>query len=104
MNKNEIKEAFKLYDTNNDGFISLEGKFFKAILKFRIKNKDLWFSIELKEYIMGCRSHSNIASDESLIRAFKIFDENKDGKINESEFLAAMSYLGLNKHFIEVDC
>ena len=27
MNKNEIKEAFKLYDANNDGFISLQGNF-----------------------------------------------------------------------------
>ena len=80
VNVEECRKAFAEYDTDNDGFISLQ------------------------EYAMGCRWNSNMARDDDLVKMFKIFDENKDGKLSFEEFVNSMHFLNITKNFIEVDC
>ena len=53
---------------------------------------------------MGCRWNSNMVKDDDLVKMFKIFDTNKDGALSFDEFLHSMNFLGISKHFVELDC
>ena len=105
MNKNEVLDAFKLYDLNGDGIIDLQGKFvhwyFSWIFYFLLLHSFL-----RSEYLQGCKKHlmnHHQTSDEDLTKAFFIFDQNGDGSIDEQEFFAAMAYLGITKSFVKID-
>ncbi len=52
---------------------------------------------------MGCRYNACMVKDEDLVRMFKIFDQNKDGKLSFNEFCHSTHFFGLTNNFIELD-
>jgi Ca2+-binding EF-hand superfamily protein len=53
---------------------------------------------------MGCKLNNHCEfSDEDLVKAFAIFDTNGDGQMDNMEFFAAMTYLGLTQNYLSID-
>lgn len=78
MKHSEIADAFKSFDENGDGLITLE------------------------EYVAGCRKNGNNAPAEALKEMFELFDIDHDGNIDEKEFFFATNFLGITKSFVKV--
>ena len=53
---------------------------------------------------MGCRCNGNMVKDDDLIKMFKIFDENHDGKLSLDEFCNSVHFFNISKNMVEVDC
>lgn len=107
MNYEEAKKAFAEYDTDNDGYITLQGKKyqhdFNEHQNLEINTNEKPSSTE-KEYIINCRCNSNMAKDDDLVKMFKIFDANNDKKISLEEYCNSVHFLNITKNFSEVDC
>ena len=105
--RNELKEAFSLFDRDGDGTITLPE--LKVVMKSMGQNPT---EEELKEMMLEVDQNSNMEvdfeeflilmakklkegeMDEELIEAFKTFDKNNNGYITESELKAVMHAYG----------
>jgi len=119
--KEEFREAFKLFDKDGDGeitvdeihqvFTSLGFKSFskKDILRM-VKAQDVNSNetIDLDEFILLLRSkrtgkYKRMSFDDELKLAFKVFDVNGDGSISASELAGIMRALGENLDEKDID-
>ena len=95
---NDLKEAFKAFDKDNDGQISLEE--FKEGLKqlpnvnmtedkiveyFNSIDTDKSGKIDYTEFIAATLNKKNYLQKEKLYEAFSMLDKNKKGKISKEE-------------------
>jgi len=105
----ELKQAFELFDKNNDGTINLSEmkEVMKSLgrdpteeeLKDMINNIDLDGNqvVDFNEFLQ-MMGHNSTASDRSaeLKQVFAIFDKNGDGYISKPEMKAAMKKMNEN--------
>jgi len=93
------KEIFKLFDKNNDGFISY-GEYI-AILK--IYNKDMcidnnfFTQMSFGDFLHRIQNETIEKIEEhEIIKAFEIFDIDGDGLISSHDYKTIMAKLGDN--------
>ena len=105
----EFKEAFELFDKNNDGSISpLE---FKTVMESLGQNpsdeevadmikevdQDHDGRIDFPEFLVMMVNKMNDGdTDEEIVEAFHVFDRDSDGLISEGELKQVMTNLGEN--------
>lgn len=84
----QIEKIAKLVDANTDGNISFEEfrRIFDRGLNLQPEEKKA-FSLDWKDQIFSRINESIKKNNLDLSEAFSVFDENKDGRINKSEFL-----------------
>ncbi|GBG62061.1 hypothetical protein CBR_g28538 [Chara braunii] len=105
----DLKVAFELFDKDKDGTISTEelAEVMKKLgttvseeeVKMLIADVDADHSgkIEFDEFLdvmAGKLSQAAVLEQEELMQAFKLFDENGDGKISLAELKKVMENLG----------
>ena len=112
----EFKEAFSLFDKNNDGTITTkelgtvmrslgqnptESELQEMIREVDINNDG---TIDFPEFLslMSKKMKDNDTEDE-LIEAFKVFDKNGNGQISAAELRHVMTNLGEKLTDEEVD-
>ena len=114
----EYREAFNMFDINKDGLLSAD-EIFKMLKnygypmrKHEIKrmiakiDMDGDEQINFEEFITLMQSQTifiDETDDDALIRAFKSFDINQDGKIPNKEFKYIISHLGNAMSKIDVE-
>ena len=105
----EYKEAFDMFDINKDGLLTVE-EIFKMLKNYgypmpkdEIKrmiakiDSDGEMRIDFEEFITLMQSQTifiDETDDDALIRAFKSFDINHDGKIPNREFKYIITHMG----------
>ena len=113
MSASEIEDAFKLFDKDNNGEISvgeltalfrkldsfLKPSELKAMLKFA--DRDNSGTVSLKEFTQlwtAIKTHSSCSDDDNkeMQREFSRLDKNGDGYITKSEMLKAGFISGLS--------
>lgn len=84
----QIEKIAKLVDANSDGNINFEEfrRVFDRGLNLQPEEKKA-FSLDWKDQIFARINESIRKNGLDLAEAFSVFDENKDGRINKSEFL-----------------
>ena len=84
----QIEKIAKLIDANSDGNINFEEfrRIFDRGLNLQPEEKKA-FSLDWKDQIFARINESIRKNGLDLAEAFAVFDENKDGRINKSEFL-----------------
>eukprot|EP00246_Nothoceros_aenigmaticus_P005557 TRINITY_DN17718_c0_g1_i1.p1 TRINITY_DN17718_c0_g1~~TRINITY_DN17718_c0_g1_i1.p1 ORF type:complete len:169 (+),score=36.99 TRINITY_DN17718_c0_g1_i1:177-683(+) len=107
--KQEIREAFELFDTDSSG--SIDAKELKVAMRalgFVIKNdevknmiaaidKDGSGTIEFDEFlVMMTQKMGERDSKEEILRAFRLFDTDSSGKITFAKLRSIASQLGEN--------
>jgi len=103
----EFREAFSLFDKDNDGTITTEelGVVMRSMglnpseaeLKQMIceVDADENGSIDFAEFVtLMARKMSNTNRDSEIMEAFKVFDRDGNGKISADELKSIMSSLG----------
>jgi calmodulin len=114
----QYKEAFKMFDTNNTGQIGVD-QIRKALKKFgqdltrkevedMIKDLDVdgsgFLSFEEFVTLMTTQTVEEVVSvEDEVIRAFRTFDKDGNGKISMSEFRFILTKLGDKMPENEVD-
>ena len=108
--KREYKEAFEMFDTKKDGFISLNdyenvlkilkldpNKFHSIIHEHENKGENM---IQFEEFMTDINTKKNEKEllskekddkDDEIINAFKYFEKDKEGKISTLEFKNILS-------------
>ena len=105
----EYREAFNMFDLNKDGLLSAE-EIFKMLKNYgypmpkdEIKrmiakiDSDGDMRIDFEEFITLIQSQTifiDETDDDAILRAFKSFDKDHDGKIPNSEFRFLLNNLG----------
>ncbi len=110
----EYKEAFDLYDDNDDGFISVEN--IGVVLQSagvkctQMKLEDMKAQLSHKQKLnfsefMECVSSSQKTHPESahLLENFKIFDIDGNGHISKGDLMKVMTNLGVGCNEAEVE-
>jgi len=114
----ELREAFKAYDQNGDGILTLAEiagvmknlgqnpsiPELRSMMNKVDANSDGEISFEEFCQLMAIRNaHNQPISEESLKGVFNRFDHDKSGQINTSELKAAMESLGYHLNDKEVE-
>ena len=105
----EYREAFNMFDLNKDGLLSAE-EIFKMLKNYGYPmpkdeirrliakiDSDGDEQINFEEFITLMRSQTifiDETDDDAILRAFKSFDKDHDGKIPNSEFRFLLNNLG----------
>lgn len=84
--EDKILAAFDLYDTNDDGYISLEDmtRYMRSVFKVMAETTDVRSSRELGLILPSPEKLARITAQE----CFEEADTNRDGKVNFQEFRA----------------
>ncbi|KAI6656721.1 EF-hand_1 domain-containing protein [Oopsacas minuta] len=110
----EYKEAFEIFDKDGDGRITADelrqvvesmGKVCTpedAKKMISEADKDKNETIEFGEFVTMMEESMSNAGDE-MLKAFKFFDKDGDGKITKDELKLAMKELGENMSDAEID-
>lgn len=112
----EFKEAFSLFDKNNDGKITTKelGTVMRSLgqnpseseLNDMINEVDMNSdgSIDFPEFLtMMARKLKDNDSELEIIEAFKVFDRNGDGKISAAELRHVLTSIGEKLTDAEID-
>ena len=104
---NEVKEAFEIFDKNNDGFITLKelstvmrssGHNYSMLeLQDMIKkyDKDDSGTIDYREFVdLMIKKNKQYDDELELIETFKAFDRNCDGHLSVKELKEVFSFIG----------
>lgn len=100
-----ITKAFQIYDRDKDGYISLEelGTALRSLghicsipeLKEMIRSVDHDGDMRINIHEFAVMMASRVALDEAnMLRTFKAFDKDKNGRISKAELQEAMAALG----------
>jgi calmodulin len=113
---NEFREAFAIFDKDNDGVISFQelGELMKLLgqtlkdgeINEIQENVDLEKKgvIDFKDFLaFMVRKITDSNQEPNLIDGFKIFDRNKDGLIDSHELFEVLTSLGIEVKEDEVD-
>jgi len=98
-------KAFQIYDRDKDGYISLEelGTALRSLgqacsipeLKELIRSVDHDGDMRINIHEFAMMMASRVALDEAnMLRTFKAFDKDKNGRISRQELMEAMASLG----------
>ena len=105
--KNDCKQAFDIFDENNDGVIPIEE--FSKVLKsmgcnlsdedfldiLKLIDKDNSNAIDYDEFeLCFAKFFKKVNCNDQLTDLFKLFDEDGDGEITCEEFQKVMESLG----------
>ncbi|KAJ7526119.1 hypothetical protein O6H91_17G082400 [Diphasiastrum complanatum] len=120
----EFCKIFKIFDRNGDGMLSTD-EIVELLDKFGLKmtEKELasmmaavdknrngfvdleeFLSLYITNYDEGIADFIEEHDEESLKRAFRVFDQNRDGYITAKELQTVLSNLGLLQDTRLVDC
>lgn len=112
----EFREAFALFDLNNDGNISAEelGTFMRKMgqkpkdneIRKMIAEVDADGNglIDFSEFVtLLARKMNNSDKDAEIKEAFDVYDKDRDGKISKNELLTVMRDLGSNLSEADID-
>lgn len=112
----EYREAFQLFDLNNDGNISAEelGIFMRKMgqkpktdeLRKMIAEVDADGNglIDFSEFVtLLARKMNNSDKDKEIKEAFDVYDKDRNGRISRTELLTVMRDLGSNLTEADID-
>ena len=112
----EYKKIFEMFDSNKDGFVNSEelSNIFK-VLDINVSNEEIKEIIEENELegneqinfenfisIVNKRER-DFDNEESIIKAFKVFDKEGNGLININELKSIMLNVGKNLSEAEIN-
>ena len=112
----EYKKIFEMFDSNKDGFVNSEelSNIFK-VLDINVSNEEIKEIIEENELegneqinfenfisIVNKRER-DFDNEESIIKAFKVFDKEGNGLININELKSIMLNVGNNLSEAEIN-
>ena len=103
----DFRDAFKTFDTDEDGYLSLE-ELSNLLIKLGVpvtKEEVIEMTnevdiegngtIDFKEFILlMARKMRDYDNEDEYIEAFRIFDKNKDDLISKEELKEAMTIIG----------
>ena len=103
----DFRDAFKTFDTDEDGYLSLE-ELSNLLIKLGVpvtKEEVIEMTnevdiegngtIDFKEFILlMARKMRDYDNEDEYIEAFRIFDKNNDDLISKEEFKEAMTIIG----------